>query len=91
MPRTNKDIEDLHKEGRFFGHVEETVTELFEECKGESNSGKSIAYGDKGAPFKEWWWLSKKMMSSGEIKVKALSNGFEVTVPKWMAERNGWT
>jgi hypothetical protein len=88
MPRTNKDIEDLHREGRGV-FVEDTVTELFEDCRGESGSGKSIAYGDKGQSWKEWLWVPKSMIDSGEIKIKKLSNGFEIEMPRWFAERNG--
>lgn len=89
MPRTNKDIEDLHAEGRDV-FVEDTVTELFDECKGDSSSGKSVAYGDRGQKWKEWLWVPKTMISSGEIKVNKLSNGFEIVMPRWFAERNGF-
>lgn len=88
MPRQNKDIEALHSEGRNLWQEEETVIELFEECKGDSNSGKSTAYGDKGQRWKEWLWVPKRMIASGDIKIKELSNGFEIEMPRWFAEKN---
>ena len=89
MPRTNKDVEDFHNETRtLFDESEDRVTELFEICYGDSNSGKSIAYGDKGQKWKEWLWVPKSLLISGEIKVKKLSNGFEIEMPRWFAKKN---
>jgi hypothetical protein len=89
MPRTNKDVEDLHNEvGALFDDSDDKVTELFEECFGDSSSGKSICYGDHGSKWKERLWVPKSMVSSGEIVVKKLSNGWEIKMPRWFAERN---
>jgi len=89
MPRTNKDVEDLHNEVRaLFDDRDDEVTELFEECYGDSSSGKSICYGDHGSKWKDRLWVPKRMIGSGEVRVNKLSNGWEITMPRWFAERN---
>jgi hypothetical protein len=90
MSRTNKDVEQFHQSRRsiFDDSNEDRIVELFDECKGDSSSKKSTAYGDHGQKWKEWLWCPKKMIASGEIVVRELSNGFEITMPRWFAERN---
>jgi hypothetical protein len=88
MPRTNKDVEDFHNSARpLFEEV--TVNELFDECGGDSSNGKSVIYKDKGTNWKEWLFVPKTMLLSGDIKVRKLSNGFEVIMPEWFAKKNG--
>lgn len=91
MPRTNKDVEDLHAENArgVFDTGEDEVTELFEECFGDSASGKSVCYGDHKAKYRDRYWFPKSMINSGEIKINKLSNRFEITMPTWFAEQNG--
>jgi hypothetical protein len=89
MPRTNRDVEELHSDVKaLFDDSDDEVTELFDQCYGDSGSGKSICFGDKGSKWKERLWVPKRLITSGEVKVNKLRNGFEIVMPRWFAERN---
>jgi hypothetical protein len=62
------------------------VSSYHDECKYETVN--STLYGDTGSTDNNVW-IPKKLVDSGDIEIRKLSNGYELIMPHWFAERNG--
>jgi len=62
-------------------HLEEDVIELYDSIKHET--GKAWLMGDDDTEANDVW------LPKSKCHVKKLSNGYEVTVPYWLAKKKG--